>query len=128
MSNPQPSSLFGLVVCVAVVLSLLAGGSPPSSAQQSGTSEQRIRCESYGAGEQYCRAPNDGRVRLVRNLGPVYCNEGRNWRFDRSGIMVRDGCRALFEIQGGRPMTGRSNYDGAGMVPPGVSRMAVAEA
>lgn len=100
MSNPQPSSIFSLLACLTVVSGLLAGGSTPSSAQQWGTSEQRIRCESYGAGEQYCRAPNDGRVRLVRNLGPVYCNEGRNWRSDRNGITVREGCRGEFALMG----------------------------
>ena len=42
-------------------------------------------------------------------------------------IWVSNGCRAIFEIQGGRPMTGRSNYDGAGMAPPGVSRRAIPE-
>jgi hypothetical protein len=103
MRNPQLSSIFGLLASVAVVSSLLAGGSPPANAQQWGASEQRIRCESYGAGEQFCRAPNDGRVRLVRNLGPVYCNEGRNWRSDRNGITVREGCRGEFALMGTPP-------------------------
>ena len=42
-------------------------------------------------------------MRLVRNLGPVYCNEGRNWRFDGNGIMVREGCRGEFALMGTPP-------------------------
>lgn len=80
---------------------LMATASPQASAQQQwGGSEQRIRCESYGQGEQFCRAPNDGRVRLVRNLSNVYCVEGRNWRADRNGIQVREGCRGEFAFMG----------------------------
>lgn len=80
---------------------LLATAAPPAAAQQWGTNtEQRIRCESYGAGEQFCRAPNDGRVRLVRNLSNTYCVEGRNWRSDRNGIQVREGCRGEFAFMG----------------------------
>ena len=43
----------------------------------------------------------------------------------REAIWVSDGCRAIFEVEGGRPYAGRSNYDGAGLAPPGVSRMAI---
>lgn len=103
MSNTPSSSRVGILACVAVLSSLLAGNSPPASAQQGGTSEQRVRCESYGAGEQFCRAPNNGRVRFLRNLGPVSCNEGRNWRSDRNGITVREGCRGEFALMGNTP-------------------------
>lgn len=94
---------------------LMATASPPAAAQQWGASEQRIRCESYGAGEQFCRAPNDGRVQLVRNLGNVYCVEGRNWRADRNGIQVRDGCRGEFLFMGtGGGMGGWNDPNGSG--------------
>jgi hypothetical protein len=100
---------------LAVVAGLLAVSAPPPAAAQNwGVSEQRIRCESYGAGEQFCRAPNDGRVRLVRNLGSVFCNEGRNWRSDRNGIVVREGCRGEFAFMG-TPTSGW-NDQGSGEV------------
>jgi hypothetical protein len=93
----RPAALAALAVFGAA---LMATAAPQASAQQWGATEQRIRCESYGAGEQYCRAPNDGRVRLVRNLSNVYCVEGRNWRADRNGIVVREGCRGEFSFMG----------------------------
>jgi len=94
----RPVALAALAVFGAA---LMATAAPQASAQQQwGGSEQRIRCESYGQGEQFCRAPNDGRVRLVRNLSNVYCVEGRNWRADRNGIVVREGCRGEFSFMG----------------------------
>ena len=97
-SRSRPVALAALAVFAGA---LMAGAAPPAAAQQWGnTTEQRIRCESYGAGEQFCRAPNDGRVRLVRNLSNVYCVEGRNWRADRNGIQVREGCRGEFAFMG----------------------------
>lgn len=105
------SILFGTLAALAGAITV---ASPPVAAQNWGGSEQRIRCESYGAGEQYCRAPNDGRVRLVRNLGSVFCSEGRNWRSDRNGIVVRDGCRGEFAFMG-TPTSGW-NDQGSGEV------------
>ena len=97
-SRSRPVALAALAVFAGA---LMATAAPPAAAQQwGGVTEQRIRCESYGAGEQFCRAPNDGRVRLVRNLSNVYCVEGRNWRSDRNGIVVREGCRAEFAFMG----------------------------
>ena len=111
MRISKPSILFS---ALATLAGLAAAGAPtPAAAQQWGASEQRIRCESYGAGEQYCRAPNDGRVRLVRNLGTVYCAEGRNWRSDRNGIVVRDGCRGEFAYMG-MPVTGGGGWNDHG--------------
>ena len=70
----------------------------------------------------------NGKVRLVRRESHAACTRGMTWgTLGNEAIWVSDGCRAIFEIQGGRPMTGRSNYDGAGMAPPGVSRMAIPE-
>jgi hypothetical protein len=93
----RPAALAALAVFGAA---LMATAAPQAGAQQWGATEQRIRCESYGAGEQFCRAPNDGRVFLVRNLSNVYCVEGRNWRADRNGIVVRDLCRGEFAFIG----------------------------
>ena len=112
MRIPRFSVFFGALAVVAGLLAVSAP--PPAAAQNWGVSEQRIRCESYGAGEQFCRAPNDGRVRLIRNLGNVSCNEGRNWRSDRNGIVVRDGCRGEFTFMG-TPTSGW-NDQGSGEV------------
>ena len=112
MQVSKSSILSGALALLAGVL--FTGAAPPAVAQNWGVSEQRIRCESYGAGEQYCRAPNDGRVRLVRNLGSVFCAEGRNWRSDRNGIVVREGCRGEFAFMG-TPTSGW-NDQGSGEV------------
>jgi len=72
----------------------------------------RIRCESSGGRDQFCRASIGGDVRVVRQLSNTRCVEGRNWRWDRNGITVRDGCRAEFEFR--RDSSGGSWGGGGG--------------
>jgi hypothetical protein len=89
-------------VCRWIVSLAVAVGALPSKswAQWAGSggsaAEQRLRCESVQGREQFCPARNDGSVRLIRSYGSVPCREGSNWRPDRNGIWVREGCRGEF--------------------------------
>jgi hypothetical protein len=88
----------------------------------------QIRCQSIGGRWGACPVEIRGRVRLVRRESHAACTRGMTWGTIRNeAIWVSDGCRAVFEVEGGRPYAGRSNYDGAGLAPPGVSRMAIPE-
>jgi hypothetical protein len=55
-----------------------------------------IVCASRGGRESFCAAPNDGRVRLVREQGGGPCVQGETWRADPRGIRVRGGCVGRF--------------------------------
>lgn len=86
---------------LAVTAGLLAPA--PAGAQ----SYDRLRCESRDGRDQFCRADIAGDVRVYRQLSDTLCREGRNWRWSRDGIEVRDGCRAEFEYR-------RSGWGGSG--------------
>lgn len=66
------------------------GGYPPPGGSE-------IRCESFNYQPNRCGANTSGGVRLSRVLGGD-CREGRTWGFDRGGIWVNNGCRAIFTI------------------------------
>lgn len=57
--------------------------------------DRQITIESEGK-RVYKRVDLEGRVRLVRQLSDKPCREGRSWGYDRNGIWVDDGCRAIF--------------------------------
>jgi hypothetical protein len=81
---------------IALVLSLSAGAvflSTTATAQG-----RTITCESKYQRYEYCRVNTNDRVRLVRKLSSNPCTEGRSWGFDRRGVWVDDGCRAVFEV------------------------------
>lgn len=70
------------------------GGGGPGFADRTRT----IRCESWNFRDQRCDLP--GRIsgaRLIRVLGGD-CRDGATWRWDRSVLFVRGGCRAEFEV------------------------------
>ena len=88
----------------------------------------QIRCQSIGGRWGACPVEIRGRVKLVRRESHAACNRGMTWGTMRNeAIWVSDGCRAVFEVEGGRPYAGRSNTEGVGLAPPGVSRMAIPE-
>lgn len=74
--------------------------------------EQRIRCESDDGRERYCAVDAAGGVRLARTLSRAACVEGQNWRWDRRGIYVRNGCRAEFDVRGADDW-GRGGWGGS---------------
>jgi hypothetical protein len=59
-----------------------------------------IRCESEEERHAYCRTGTHGRVELSKRLSRSPCIEYETWGADRdgSGIWVRNGCRAEFEV------------------------------
>lgn len=59
--------------------------------------QQSIRCESEDGRERHCAMSLRGAA-LQRQLSRTPCVQGRNWRWDRSGIWVKDGCRAEFTV------------------------------
>jgi len=56
-----------------------------------------VTCES-GGGTQFCPADTRGGVRLTRQISKAGCYEGKSWGYDRNGIWVTRGCRAVFSI------------------------------
>lgn len=76
---------------------LLAGWAGPALAQQ------RVRCESFNYQPRSCPVADPQYVRLAERLGGR-CAEGIDWTVERRGLLVRNGCRAIFEI--GRPSPG----------------------
>jgi len=62
-------------------------------------SPRTIKCESWRNGESYCRVPlGNARVEIERQLSETECRLGENWGWDRGGIWVTRGCRAVFSI------------------------------
>ncbi len=59
--------------------------------------QRTLRCESEDGRERHCAATLRGAA-LQKQLSRAPCVEGRNWRWDRGGIWVKDGCRADFAI------------------------------
>ncbi len=62
---------------------------------------RRVTIESEGTRREYKRVDHDGYVRLSRRLSDAPCIQGRSWGYDRDGIWVSNGCRAVFEYRTG---------------------------
>ncbi|MGN7917166.1 DUF3011 domain-containing protein [Lysobacter antibioticus] len=74
-----------------------------------------IRCESNDNRERRCDADTRGGVQLSRQLSKSSCSQGRSWGYDRSGIWVREGCRAEFTLgRGGGWNDGGGGWNGGG--------------
>jgi hypothetical protein len=69
------------------------GGPYPGS----GYGQRTLRCESVDGREKHCAASLRG-AGLQKQVSRTPCIQGRNWRWDASGIWVKDGCRADFAI------------------------------
>ena len=72
---------------------------------------REIRCESWNYAPAFCPVELRPRadVDIARVLGGR-CIEGRSWAWNRSGIQVSQGCRAVFAISG----SGGGGYPGGG--------------
>ncbi len=81
---------------------------------------RRVTVESNGSRREYRRVDHDGYVRLARRLSDKPCVQGRSWGYDRSGIWVSNGCRAVFEVgrDNGRwdDRQGRDRWTGNGSI------------
>jgi len=62
-----------------------------------------VKCESQANRYNYCYTKTTGRVRLDRQLSNTPCRRYDTWGADGdgSGIWVRNGCRAIFVVEGG---------------------------
>ena len=106
------------------------GGGYPGGGGGAGNIGQQIRCESINFRPARCPIDVRGGVDIVRVLGGN-CIQGRNWTwgYDRGGIDVRQGCRAIFIVtrhaglydaerwdDQGRPVSiGGAGYPGTGV-------------
>jgi hypothetical protein len=61
-----------------------------------------VTCESDSNRREYCKTDTSGGVRLVDRLSKSACVQGRDWGWERDGIWVDHGCRAIFEVGSGR--------------------------
>ncbi len=83
---------------------------------------QNIYCASDDGRRHTCPVnTNGGAVRLVNQKSGSNCVQGRTWGFNNAGIWVDRGCRADFEVDGGRGygnngngIGGRDNNSGYG--------------
>ena len=91
-----------LWVLVAGLLGL--GHAAPADAATS------VRCESRNGGYQYCPVRTDNAVRLASQLSGAGCWQNDTWGYDRNGVWVSNGCRAIFEVGHG---SGSSNTGAA---------------
>ena len=101
------------VIAMATACAVIAGVNLGAQ----GDRYDRLRCESRQGADEFCSAPIAGDVRVVRQLSDTDCRQGRNWRWDSSGIYVRDGCRAEFEYRrrgGGGWGGGGGGWGGSG--------------
>jgi hypothetical protein len=59
-----------------------------------------ITCQSWENRLTYCRAPlRHARVTIKHRLSGTPCRYDENWGWDRGGIWVKGGCRAVFSIE-----------------------------
>jgi hypothetical protein len=85
--------------------------------------QRHLTCESEDGRYRRCRTWTYGTVRVARQLSKTDCVLRSNWGYDKEGIWVNDGCRAVFAVGtatggGGWGMfaggTGGSNEAGSG--------------
>ncbi len=60
-----------------------------------------ITCESDDNRYRRCRVWTYGTVRIQKQLSKTNCRSNSNWGYDREGIWVNDGCRAVFIVGSG---------------------------
>jgi hypothetical protein len=64
-----------------------------------GYSDRSVTCESEHSDRKRCPASiGRGHVEVSRQLSKANCRFGSNWNYDKYGIYVWDGCRAVFSV------------------------------
>ena len=71
-----------------------SGWQPPAA--------QTIYCASDDMRRKFCPANTKGGARIIRQRSDADCIYGRTWGFDGKGVWVDRGCRADFDVSGGR--------------------------
>ncbi len=71
----------------------------------------KIACESEGGRLKECNMNTQGTVRLTRQNSSTKCVQGVNWGVNKNSVWVKDGCRAVFELErsGGVPSSALVN-------------------
>jgi hypothetical protein len=59
-----------------------------------------VTCESSNGRERYCAIDTRGGVVLTTQLSSSGCYQGETWGYDRRGVWVSGGCRAVFRSGG----------------------------
>lgn len=80
----------------------------PQPIDQPVGTKSTVTCESLRHTRSYCRVNTTGGISLQTQLSKSSCHG--NWGYDRNGIWVDNGCRAIFEV--GTP---RSRNRGSGL-------------
>lgn len=89
----------GFLLVLGAAIGLAASMARATEADGQSWDYGRLRCESRDGHEEFCAASIAGDVRVARQLSNTRCIEGSNWRWQSSGITVRQGCRAEFEYR-----------------------------
>lgn len=64
-----------------------------------GYSDRSVTCESENGDRKRCPAGiGRAHVEVSRQLSRTNCRFGNNWNYDKNGIYVWDGCRAVFSV------------------------------
>ncbi|MBO9665036.1 DUF3011 domain-containing protein [Dokdonella sp.] len=60
-----------------------------------------VRCASNDFRYNFCQVDTGrgSRVVVAKGISKTYCEEGRNWGWNRAGIWVDGGCEAVFRVQ-----------------------------
>jgi hypothetical protein len=76
-----------------------------------------VRCGSNEFRYNFCQVDTGrgGRVVVAKGISKTFCEEGRNWGWNRAGIWVDGGCEAVFRVQ--RRWTGDDGGHGGGWRP-----------
>ena len=78
----------------------IGGGDPGWDGGGDPGRSEVIRCASEDHLRNFCAAPNNGGVRLLRQLSRSPCIEGESWGYDDRRVWVDEGCEAEFELIG----------------------------
>src|SRR5512136_2543257 len=62
---------------------------------------EKVTCESIEGRLKECAMDTRGDVRMIQQLSNTQCTQGVNWGINRNSVWVKDGCRAVFESDGG---------------------------
>lgn len=96
-SGSDTAAIIGGVLAVGAIAAAIAGNSSSGSYDGRNT----ITCSSERGNYTRCNEniSRGDRVVMRRQLSNSGCWEGSTWGYDRNGIWVDGGCRAVFEIR-----------------------------
>lgn len=95
--NNDAAAIIGGALVIGAIAAAIASGSDSGSNNDGNT----ITCNSTNDSFTRCSTSlsRGDRVILRRQLSKSGCWEGSTWGYDRNGIWVDQGCRAVFEVR-----------------------------